>query len=359
MPVWVAAAAKAAVRALLQERFEPEQMMWIPERKEPILVPVVSSAPLEAGRSALAISHCDPGEGLDLTKGLEIWVTARWRNTTEPLIELLGGVGIGRYASGGELCVSAFARQLLQINLEPLLPEGRGLELEVALPRGRELAQRTSNAAFGVVDGLALIGLQAEVQRSAAPDQLDQVLDQVKCLADQRDFAGRLTLVIGENGLDLARQAGFEPRIKVGNWMGPVLVAAAEAGVQDLLLLGYHGKLVKLAGGIFHTHHHLADGRQEVLIALGLDADLTRPQLEQLRSAASVDGALNALEAEDPAAASRLWDRLAEAVEQRSAAYIARYGPWSMRIGVALFDRSRRLRRWGPTAEERFFTLKD
>ena len=40
--------------------------------------------------------------------------------------------------------------------------------------------------------------------------------------------------------------------------------------VRDLLLLGYHGKLIKLAGGIFHTHHHLADGRLEVLVALGL-----------------------------------------------------------------------------------------
>ena len=355
----MAAAAKAAVRALLLDTFEPDQTLWIPDREEPMVVPVVSSERLDAGRSALAISHCDPGEGLDLTRGLEIWVTACWRDTAEPPVELLGGAGIGRYAAGGQLCVSAFARQLLQSNLEPLLPAGRGVALEVVLPRGRELAERTSNAAFGVVDGLALIGVQAEVQRSAAPDQLDQVLDQVKRTVDQDDFAGQLTLVIGENGLDLARQAGLEPRIKVGNWMGPVLVAAAEAGVQDLLLLGYHGKLVKLAGGIFHTHHHLADGRQEVLIALGLDAGLTRLQLEQLRSAASVDGAMNALEAQDPAAASRLWDRLAAAVEQRSAAYVARYGRWSIRIGVALFDRSRQLRRWGPTAAERFFTLKD
>ena len=37
----------------------------------------------------------------------------------------------------------------------PLLPEGRGLVVEPVLPRGRSLAQRTSNAAFGVVDGLA------------------------------------------------------------------------------------------------------------------------------------------------------------------------------------------------------------
>ena len=48
-----------------------------------------------------------------------------------------------------------------------------------------------------------------------------------------------------------------------------MLVAAAEQGVRRLLLFGYQGKLIKLAGGIFHTHHHLADGRREVLTALG------------------------------------------------------------------------------------------
>ena len=140
----MAAAAKAAVRALLQQDFEPDQSLMIPERREPLVVPVVSSALLDAGRLALAISHCDPGEGLDLTRGLEIWVTVRWRDTAEPPIELLGGMGIGRYAEGGELCVSAFARQLLEVNLVPLLPSGRGVDLEVVLPRGRELAERTS-----------------------------------------------------------------------------------------------------------------------------------------------------------------------------------------------------------------------
>ena len=46
---------------------------------------------------------------------------------------------------------------------------------------------------------------------------------------------------------------------------------------------------IKLAGGIFHTHHHLADGRLEVLVALGLDAGLSVAQLLQLRGAASVE----------------------------------------------------------------------
>ena len=242
------------------------------------------------------------------------------------------------------------------MHLLPLLPPGQGLEVEPVLPRGRSLAERTSNAAFGVVDGLALIGTQAEVQQSAAPEQLEQVLCELRALVADPGFGGSVALVIGENGLDLARRVGLSPLLKVGNWLGPVLVAAAEAGVKDLLLLGYHGKLIKLAGGIFHTHHHLADGRLEVLTALGLDAGLSLEELRHLRSAASVEDAFQRL---NPETAMDLGRLLAATVEQRSQAYIARYGDWSLRIAAVLFDRSRTLRWRGPMAEERFFTLKD
>ena len=355
--MWVAAASRAALCTLLQRSFEPFQPLHCPDRDDPWLVPVVSSAPLAGGTAALAISCCDPGDGLDLTRALEIWVRVRWGDAEAGSLVLLAGEGVGRLGPAGEICASPFARELLEINLLPLLPHGRCLELEVVLPRGRDLALRTSNAAFGVVDGLALIGMQAEVQRSASPDQLQQVLDQLQSLTSEAGFAGQLTLVIGENGLDLARQQGWTSLLKVGNWMGPVLVAAAEAGVTDLLLLGYHGKLVKLAGGIFHTHHHLADGRLEVITALAVDLGLPLMQLQLLRRADSIEAALQALAAADSTAAKQLWRHLAAVVEQRSAAYIARYGDWSMRIGAVLFDRSRQLRWWGPVAEQRFFTL--
>ena len=137
-----------------------------------------------------------------------------------------------------------------------------------------------------------------------------------------------------------------------------VLVAAAEHGVKELLLLGYHGKLVKLAGGIFHTHHHLADGRLEVLTALGVRAGLTVQQLQLVLESASVEAALQGLSAQAPDAAQRLWLLLARTVEDRSQAYVARYGDWSIRIGAALFDRARVIR-WRGVCAERFFTLRD
>jgi cobalt-precorrin-5B (C1)-methyltransferase len=161
-------------------------------------------------------------------------------------------------------------------------------------------------------------------------------------------------LVIGENGLDLAPQLGLAPELllKAGNWLGPLLVAAAEQGVRLLLLLGYQGKLIKLAGGIFHTHHHLADGRAEVLTALAALQGLPLERLQALHGAPTVEAALAGLAAQDPVAAEQLRARIAAAVEQRSQAYLARYGQERMAVGAVLFDRRRSICARGPVAEQ-------
>jgi cobalt-precorrin-5B (C1)-methyltransferase len=234
------------------------------------------------------------------------------------------------------------------------VPLERALLLRITLPGGRQLAQRTSNAAFGVVDGLALIGTQAEVQRSADPDQLSRALAQLRQRAQASSVGGDLVLVIGENGLELAPRLGLPPALllKAGNWIGPLLVAAAEQGLRRLLLFGYQGKLIKLAGGIFHTHHHLADGRLEVLTCQGALQGLPAAQLQALATAASVDEALRGLAAWDGDAATALRQRIAAAVEQRSRAYLARHGQHDLEVGAVLFDRSREICASGPLGQQ-------
>ncbi|MFM8937024.1 MAG: cobalt-precorrin-5B (C(1))-methyltransferase CbiD [Vulcanococcus sp.] len=358
LPVWVAAAARAALGQLLAEPFAAEPLLQLDPGGggRPTPMPVQAAALLAPGR-ALATARCDPGEGLDLTSGLQVWVELSWLDPVPaegPWLQLEAGEGVGIHAASGDLCHSAFARQLLEANLAPLRPAGLGLHLRLTLPAGRALAARTSNAAFGVVDGLALIGTQAEVQRSAAPDQLAAVRAELARRAAQPGGCPDLVLVIGENGLDLAPQLGLPPELllKAGNGLGPALVAAAEQGVRRLLLFGYQGKLIKLAGGIFHTHHHLADGRLEVLTALGAVQGLPTAQLQALHAAASVDQALAELARQNPAAAAALRAAVALAVEQRSVAYLARYGQQAMAVGALLFDRRRQLCAEGPRGAE-------
>ena len=407
LPVWVAAAARAAVGALLGESKGPAVMLELLEPPGAVPVPVpVEAAALLGNGWAMGQARCDPGEGLDLTRGLAVWVLVRWRELApggpavastagssteirtgsvvefpagpspelsssppssagaasavpapaalepgpEPWLLIEAGEGVGIHAASGEACLSEYARRLLEANLRPLVPPGQGLGLRVVLPAGRALAERTSNAAFGVVEGLALIGTRAAVQAGASPDQLEATLEALRERAGAPGFQGDLVLVIGENGLDLAPRLGLPPQLllKAGNWIGPVLVAAAEARLRRLLLFGYQGKLIKLAAGIFHTHHHLADGRAEVLTAFAALEGLAGPPLQALHAAPTVEAALAELEAGDPALAQRLRDRLAAAVESRSAAYLARQGGGGMAVGAVLFDRSRRVRAAGP-----------
>ncbi|KEF41017.1 MAG: cobalt-precorrin-6A synthase [Cyanobium sp. CACIAM 14] len=357
--MWLTAAARAALGALRSETFRPEVPLelLLPPGVAPI--PVRAAALLGEGL-ALGESCCDPGEGLDLTRGLVVWVTARWLPPQKAgpdgvvagadWLLLEPGEGVGVHEATGEACLSAYARRLLEVNLRPLVPPGRRLGLTVVLPDGRRLAQRTSNAAFGVVDGLALIGTQAEVQAGAEPNQLARTLETLAGRVAATDFGGDLVLVIGQNGLDLAPRLGLPQALllKAGNWLGPVLVAAAQGGVERLLLFGYQGKLIKLAGGIFHTHHHLADGRAEVLTALAALEGAGAATLAALHGAATVEAALAELELADGSLAARLRGRIAAAIESRAQAYLVSHGAPPVAVGAALFDRRRRLRVCGP-----------
>jgi len=345
--VWVALAAVAAVRQLCGQPPQTELELDLLPPSGRRLLPLESVAPLCDG-SALAMSRCDPGLGLDLTRDLAVWVQARWLQGAgsdgSPCFLLKAGHGVGRNANE-EICLSGYARALLQANLSPWVGPGQQVSLEVVLPQGRERALRTSNAAFGVVDGLALIGTQAEVQRSAAPDQLQQALAALRSRAERPGGCPELILVVGENGLDLAPQLGLpaELLLKSGNWIGPLLAAAAEQGVQRLLLFGYHGKLIKLAGGIFHTHHHLADGRAEVLTALAALEGLQGEPLQALYRGATVESATDQLRQSDPELEQRLRGRITAAIESRAAASVQATTGVNLKPGVALFDRSRRL----------------
>ena len=102
------------------------------------------------------------------------------------------------------------------------------MKLEIIFPNGEFLAERTSNKSFGIVDGLSIIGTSAETYSSASPDQLEEAKNNLAKLI-QKDFEGEVVFVIGENGLNLAKTHNVNlPIIKIGNWIGPLLVDAAQ-----------------------------------------------------------------------------------------------------------------------------------
>lgn len=345
LPVFACAAAIAALRWLRHPQAIDAVAVDLLDPAETVTIAIEQVAGLQPG-AALAITRSDPGDNLDLTRHTPLWALVAWgeQNQLEPIV-LHGGEGLGRQPDG-QAAIYTYAKRLLTENLQCWLEPGETLQVTLILPEGRALAKRTSNEAFGVVEGLSLLGTTGISQPLSAPGQLEAFRDNLR---QKKDWFDCLVFCIGENGLDLARQLGVEPSrlVKTANWLGPLLVEAGFQGVQSVLLFGYHGKLMKLASGIFHTHHHVADGRLETLTAHSAIAGLPTPNLQALFACATAEDGLQYLKLLDAAKGhdwvTQIYGTIAETIDARSHAYIQIHSERSVKVGTILFDRSREI----------------
>ncbi|PSM47656.1 cobalt-precorrin-5B (C(1))-methyltransferase [Chroococcidiopsis sp. CCALA 051] len=402
LPVFACAAAVAALQQIKHGRSLDRVLIDLLEPPEIVEIAIEQVAELKPGM-ALAVTRSDPGDNLDITRNTPIWAlvelgvgekraggdkgdkgeggdkgdkgdntnyqlpttnyqlpTTNYQlpTTTHPQnIIINGGEGIGRIVNDSSIpnsefripnspAIYAYAQRLLYANLERSLAPGETIQVTIILPEGRKLAERTSNSAFGVVDGLSLLGTTGISQPLSAPGQLDICREQLQTKARQFES---LVFCVGENGLDLAPQLGIdrERLVKTANWLGSLLVEAGLQGVKEILLFGYHGKLLKLAGGIFHTHHHLADGRREILTAHCANLGLPTNVLQAIFACPTAEAALKYLREldvrENSDWVSRVYETIASEIDRRSQEYIYNHSDRQVSVGTVLFDRDRQI----------------
>ncbi|MBG1260276.1 cobalt-precorrin-5B (C(1))-methyltransferase CbiD [Nostoc commune] len=349
LPVFACAAALAALHWLRDRKSLTFASVDLIEPIQIAEIPIEQVAGLSEN-TALAITRSDPGDNLDLTKDTPIWALVEWGGEDEETIIIKGGEGIGRQLNADDKpAIYAYAQRLLKENLQRMLAPGEKITVTIILPQGRSLAVRTSNSAFGVVEGLSLLGTTGISQPLSTPDQLGVFRAELQNKASRFES---LVFCIGENGLDLARKLGINPEqlVKTANWLGPMLVEADVLGVKEILLFGYHGKLMKLAGGIFHTHHYLADGRREILAAHCAIAGLKSPDIQAVFNSATAEAALTYLKSLDAATGSdwvnQVYTAIAGTIDVRSQEYIQSHSENGTEVticGSVLFDRDRKI----------------
>jgi cobalt-precorrin-5B (C1)-methyltransferase len=349
LPVFACASAIAALRHLQQDLIQDTVTVNLIKPAQIVDVAIEQVAKIDE-YSAIAITRSQPGEHLDITRNTPVWAKVSLINTSSTAqITIDGGEGIGRQSQNqNQAAIYSYAQELIEANLQPLLNPDQSITVTIILPEGQRLAQRTSNEAFGVVEGLSLLGTTGIVQPLIAPSQLEAYQAEIRAKAALFDS---LVFCIGENGLDLAQKSGINPEriLKTANWLGSMLVTAGLTEVKSILLFGYHGKLIKLAGGIFHTHNHLADGRLEILTAYCAKLGLPTTAVNQIFNASTTESALNFLREIDinnPSDASwvdLVYQELTQAIDLKSQAYIAKYTEKKLCIGSILFDRQRKI----------------
>jgi len=279
-----AAAAKAALLTLLDK---PVKRVGVPTpiglRLE---IPIKGCRRIDSEK-AVAWVVKDAGDDADVTDGIEIFVTVRLLEGSGVVIKGGYGVGIvtkpGLPVPVGEAAINPVPRMMIENAVKEVLPPGKGVEVLVEVPKGVEVAEKTLNPKLGIVGGISILGTTGVVKPYSVEAYRRSLVPQIDvALASGYPW---IFLVPGNVGAEIAKNIFGAPDdaiVQTGDFMGYMLRKSIEKGAKNLVLLGHAGKLVKLAAGIFNTHHKIADARMEVIAAYAASAGADSQLVERI-----------------------------------------------------------------------------
>lgn len=345
-----AAAAKAAMMALLGQT--PDRVRIHTPKGWTVDLDIEYCRQVDGG--VVCAVRKDAGDDPDITHGMLVEAHCRLLDT--PGVDIDGGHGVGRVTQKGlsippgEAAINPVPRRMIAEEITRLLPPGKGARVEIRLPQGEELAQKTFNPRLGIVGGLSVLGTTGIVEPMSDEAIRQSMALEVNVAAE----AGhkRLILTPGNHGLAMAAVLGLRDDglsrhstaiIKIGNYLGFMLDQCLAHDMEEVLLIGHIGKLVRLAGGVFDSYSKVADARIEILAANLAWLGAPQPVIRELFDCLTTEAALEVIERHGYDA---LYALLCRKAEQRSMQRV--YD--KLRVGVLMFSMDQRVLGTGDVA---------
>lgn len=252
------AATKAALTALVTGRFPDPVEITLPKGQQVAFALALEE--LGDGWARAGIIK-DAGDDPDVTHGCTVVAKVR-RRASGVVFKAGEGVGTvmrpGLPVAVGEPAINPVPRQMMEAVVAAL---GGGAEIEISIPGGAALAEKTWNGRLGIVGGLSILGTTG-------------IVNPFSCAA---------WIASIHRGIDVARAGGFahvagctgstseeavqkhyglplEAMLDMGDFAGGLLKYLAVNPVPRLTIGGGFGKMVKLAQGAMDLH----SGRSQV-----------------------------------------------------------------------------------------------
>jgi cobalt-precorrin-5B (C1)-methyltransferase len=228
----------------------------------------------------------DSGDDPDITNGIKVY--AKVTIIDEEKINIFGGKGVGTVTKDGlsipigESAINPVPREMIKNEVLDILknfPNVKGLNVEISIPQGEEIAKRTFNPKLGIVGGISVIGTSGIVEPMSEESFKKSLSLELNVLA-KKGYTS-VIFVPGNYGKDFCEklELDIDKLVKISNFIGYMFEQAVSLGFKKILLVGHIGKLIKVAGGIFHTHSRVADGRMDILVSHLLRTEANISQL--------------------------------------------------------------------------------
>ena len=254
------AAAKAALLSILSQEKIKNVEILLPKRSF-IKIPLYSCK-FESDKAKCSVIK-DGGDDPDVTHGAEIIVEL---SLTEKInqIEIEGGEGVGIVTKPGlgleinKPAINPVPKRMIIENLkdvgEQILLE-KGIKVIISVPKGKELGPKTDNPRLGIVNGISILGTSGIVipfSTASYAASIRQNLDVAIAMGNDT-----VVLTTGGRSEDFAKKIIDLPEhcfVQMGDFSGYTIQQCTKKNIKKAYVVGFIGKLAKMAAGVKQTH---------------------------------------------------------------------------------------------------------
>ena len=259
-----AAAAKGALIRIVEKR-SPEAVWVELLNGETWRIPIHGVFAKSSDEAECTVVK-DAGDDPDVTNHAVIGArVALLQPDSNPAVEILGGEGVGRVTKPGlevlpgQPAINPGPRKMIENSLKMVLKRNRKnnfVRVEIFVPEGERLAQKTLNGRLGIVGGISILGttgivrpMSHEAYRSAIYSALS-----VARAAGVRELVlstGRRSERFAQGLFLDVLPEGF---IQIGDFFSESLQMVMELGFDKVFMVVFFGKAMKMAQGAECTH---------------------------------------------------------------------------------------------------------
>ena len=273
--------------------------------------------------------------------------------SSETLIEIDGGIGIGRVTKPGldqpvgAAAINSVPRKMIRDAVYALLEEAGEflpVSITISVPAGVEAAKKTFNPVLGIEGGISVLGTSGIVEPMSEEALVETIRTHLNVLrAEGRKWviavpgnmgAGFLKGYLTEQNKPSvgSMEAFMNSLVTMSNFVGRTIDITAELGFSGIMIAGHMGKLVKIGNGIMNTHSREADGRMDTMLSCALSAGTE--DLELLRK---IQGSNTTDEVMDHLKQAGILDDTIKVFLKRAAWHLAHRSRAEVKTGMIVF----------------------
>ncbi len=296
-----AAAAKAATAALVSGAFPDPVEIALPSGRR---VAFALARHDLAGDSATAAIVKDAGDDPDVTHGAVVTATVRRGNPGSGVTYTRGeGVGLvtrpGLPIPAGEPAINPVPRKMIAASVLEAAGDAADIEVEISVPGGEKMAERTLNPRLGILGGISILGTTGIV----IPYSCSSWIHSIHRGIDVARAMG-FTHVSGATGnaSEIAAQKLHSLHevqlIDMGDFAGGMLKYVRDHPVPRVTVAGGVAKMTKLAQGMLDLHSSRGAADLDALAAVAEKSGASAGLVARIRTANTVAEAFSLAAAE-------------------------------------------------------------